>query len=324
MKNKFWIFITIALLISACQREDFFEDLDPETGSFVEDDFGSNDTANDHPSDDHSHGNDGEAILTTYRINGDGIDKIKDHNVSTKYQSFQQDYAKHLAIWEFVTRLIPYEFRGRLAEFEVFHGEDELLGYVAPINDGDLSRWKFALAIDAAKNLEQIDFKDFFTFVVIHEYGHVLTLNETEIKTNFSNCNTFEIQEGCPNTNSYIHQNFQIGWSDIYEEHQQLNEEEVYEFYQKYQERFSSDYAATNPGEDIAEVFTFFITTEEAPRGNTIADQKIKAMYDRPFLVNLRNKIRQNPTVRTLKADSWLNHPLRKRFKIGKHQHAGS
>jgi len=320
MKNKFWIFITLALVISACQGEDYFEDNRPDTGSLVEDDFGSDDPASDNPSHDHDHGNDGEAVLTTYRINGDDIDKIKDHNVAPKYQSFQQDYARHLEIWQFVTRLIPYEFRGRLVEFEVFHGENELLGYVAPLNDGDLSRWKFALAIDAAKDLEQIDFKDFFTYVVIHEYGHVLTLNEGEIKTEYTNCNTFETQEGCPKTNSYIYQNFQIGWSDIYEEFLQLNEREIIDFYEKYQERFSSDYAATNPGEDIAEVFAFFITTEEAPRGNTIADQKIKAMYDQPYLVELREKIRQNPTVRSLKAGSWLDHPLHKQFKIGKHQ----
>ncbi len=324
MKNKFWIFITLALVISACQREDYFEDISPDTGSFVEDDFGSDDTANDDHPGNHDHGSDGEAVLTTYRINGDDLDKIKDHNVAAKYQSFQQDYAKHLDMWQFVTRLLPYEFRGRLIEFEVFHGENELLGYVAPINDGDLSRWKFALAIDAANNLEQIDFKDFFTYVVIHEYGHVLTLNEEEIKTNYTNCNTFETQEGCPKINSYIYRNFQIGWSDIYEEFRQLAEEDIIDFYEKYKERFSSDYAATNPGEDIAEVFAFFITTEEAPRGNTIADQKIKAMYDRPYLVELRNKIRKNPAVRSLKAGSWLDNPLRKQFKIGKHQHLGT
>lgn len=319
MKNKFWIFITLAFLVSACQQEDYFEDLDPTTGSFVEE---SPETgSNDQPSGDHEHGNDGEAALTNYRISGDDIDKIRDYDVAAKYLPYQQDYAKHLAIWQFVTRLLPYELRSRLIEFEVFHGEGDLLGYVAPINGNDLSRWKFALAIDAANNLEEIDFKDFFTYVVIHEYGHVLTLNEAEIKTNYNNCNTFEIGEGCPNTTAYINQNFQIGWKDIYDEFLQLKEEEIGDFYEKYQDRFSSDYAATNPGEDVAEVFAFFITSETPPKGNSIADQKIKAMYNRPYLVEIRNKIRQSPTVRTLRAGSWLKNPLYKQLKIGKHQH---
>ncbi len=322
MKNKFWIFITLALVVSACQREDYFDDLDPATDSFQEDDAGNDtDDSNDHPPGDHDHGSDNDAPLTTYRITGDDIDKIKDHNVAPQYQSFQQDYAKHIEMWEFVTRLLPFEIRGRLAEFEVFHGEGELLGYVAPINDNDLSRWKFALAIDAANNLDEINFKDFFTYVVIHEYGHVLTLNEEEVNTNFNNCNTFEIGEGCPRTNSYINQNFLIGWDDIYDEFQLLQEEELFDFYDKYQDRFSSDYAATNPGEDVAEVFAFFITSETPPNGNSIADQKIKSMYNQPDLVELRNKIRQSPTVRALRAGSWLENPLRNRFKIGKHQH---
>lgn len=322
MKNKFWIIITLALVVSACQRENYFADLDPGTDPFVEDDFGSNETSNDDDWDDHQHGSDGETVLTTYRINGDDIDKIKDYNVSNKYQPFQQDYARHLEIWQFVTRLLPYEFRSRLVEFEIFHGEDELLGYVAPINGNDLSRWKFALAIDAANNLEEINFKDFFTYVVIHEYGHILTLNEQEIKNDFNQCNTFEIQEGCPTSTSYINQNFQIGWADIYEEFQGLNENELGDFYNKYQSRFPSDYAATNPGEDVAEVFAFFITSETPPRGNSIADQKIKSMYQQPYLVDLRDKIRQAPAVRALRAGSWLKNPIRNKFKIGKHKHA--
>ncbi len=322
MKNKFWIFIILALVVSACQREDYFDDLDPETGSFVGDNSGTDtDGSNDQPPHDHDHGGDSDATLTTYRITGDDIDKIKDYNVEDKYKFFQQDYAKHLEMWQFVTRLLPNEIRGRLVEFEVFHGEGELLGYVAPINNNDLSRWKFALAIDAANNLDEINFKDLFTYVVIHEYGHVLTLNEEEVKTNYNNCTTFEIGEGCPTTNSYINQNFQIGWEDIYDEFQQLNEDEIFDFYDKYKDRFSSDYAATNPGEDVAEVFAFFITSESPPQGNSIADQKIKSMYNQPDLVELRNKIRQSPTVRALNAGSWLENPLRKKFKIGNHQH---
>ncbi len=321
MKNKFWIFITLALVVSACQRNDYFEELRPENDSFLEDDFGDNGTSGEDDWNDHQHGDDGETVLTTYRITGDDIDKIRDYQVTGKYLAFQQDYAKHLAIWELVTRLIPGEYRSRLVEFEIFHGENELLGYVAPVNEGDLSRWKFALAIDAAENLEEVNFKDFFTYVVIHEYGHVLTLNEQEINSDYTSCNTFTIQEGCPKTAAYINQNFQIGWADIYDEFQGLNENQIEDFYKKYQNRFSSPYAATNPGEDVAEVFAFFITTENPPRGNSIADQKIQSMYDQPYLTELRNKIRQAPAVRALKPGSWLENPMRNKFRIGKHQH---
>ena len=137
--------------------------------------------------------------------------KLRDYNVGTDLKSFQQDYAKHFEMWNFVIRLLPENQRARLEQFEVFHGGGELLGYVEPIEEGDLSRWKFALAIDAANQLEEINLKDLFTYVSIHEYGHVVTLNETQINSGQNNCNEFNPDEGCATSNSFINQVYKIG-----------------------------------------------------------------------------------------------------------------
>ncbi len=75
MKNKFWIFITLALVVSACQQEDYFEALDPGTDSYVEDDFRKDKTFIDADWNEHENGNDGKTVLTTYRITGDNIGK---------------------------------------------------------------------------------------------------------------------------------------------------------------------------------------------------------------------------------------------------------
>lgn len=66
----------------------------------------------------------------------------------------------------------------------------------------------------------------------------------------------------------------------------------IYEFYDKYQDQFVSDYAATNPGEDIAETYRVFVM-EDKPEGNSIRDQKIKFMYEFEELVKIRQNIRQ-------------------------------
>ena len=84
-----------------------------------------------------------------------------------------------------------------------------------------------------------------------------------------------------------------MGWKDIYAEFENLYEDELEDFYKKYKSRFVSDYAASNPGEDVAEVFAFFIIEPEVPAGNSIADQKIKMMYQNPEMVELRNNIRE-------------------------------
>jgi len=316
MKSKLWIFIALAITISSCQKEDYFTepDFDTEFGDQLTDD----DYTDHNDSHNHDHGTNGQ--LTTYQIQGDELSKIKDFDVNNNLLPFQQDYQKHLDMWNFTTRLIPIDYRGRLAEFEVFHGGGELLGYVEPINTNDLSRWRFALAIDAAEKLDEIDFQDLFTYVTVHEFGHVVTLNESQINAGANFCTGFETQEGCTLPQSYINALYELGWADIYNEFQSTGQNDPFAFYEKYRDRFVSDYAATNPGEDIAEVFTFFITESEKRTGNTIADQKVNLMYEFEELVEMRDQMRQSVPVLALRPGSWATNPLRKQFRIGKEQ----
>ena len=173
------------------------------------------------------------------------------------------------------------------------------------------------LAIEQAQNIEDIDFSNFFTYLTVHEYGHVLTLNETQVNVNQNNCPAYHTGEGCSNGNSYINQLYELGWADIAHELQDGQGSE--DLYNRYSDRFVSDYAATNPGEDIAEVFAEFIT-KPRPGGNSIANQKVNQLYQRPELVDLRNKIIQNnPTLVSdgVATRSWTN---KFKFKCG-HKH---
>lgn len=336
MKKQFWIYLIIAIVSVSCQKENFYdedfsndgiENFDDDNGnSGNDDDFDfdddENDTGNnddDNQGNDDGHNHDGEeGSLTLYKVTGDDISKIKDFDVPESLKPFQQDYAKHIQMWEFTARLIPIEYRDKIAEFEVFHGGGQLLGYVAPVDENDLSKWKFALGIDSAEELETIDFKDMFTYTTLHEYGHVLTLNDEQVEVmNESNCGTYFTGEGCSKANSYINRLVELGWADILDE---AKGADPYEIYEKYQDRFLTDYAATNPGEDIAEVFTWFITLEDKPAATTMANKKVRLLYEFPELVEMRSRIRQNETVQALRAGSWLTNPLQKRFRVGKHK----
>jgi|TARA_Y100000310_G_scaffold253216_1_gene260037 hypothetical protein len=75
------------------------------------------------------------------------------------------------------------------------------------------------------------------------------------------------------------------------EEFEDESYEESDKFYSKYEERFITDYASTNPEEDIAESFTAFIL-EEKPQSASIAKQKILFFYEFEGLINLRKVIR--------------------------------
>ncbi|MGB1240943.1 MAG: hypothetical protein ACPG49_00370 [Chitinophagales bacterium] len=288
-------FTTIFIVFTACNKERFEFD---ENGDFVDQ---AGDFLEDYEGDDGS--------LTLYRINGNEITKTKDFKVKKKYRSFQEDVATHQAIWDYFTGLIPANARMEIVEFEIFHGEGDLLGYVAPLDDRDLSKWRMGLAIDAVQgNLNNINLNTDFTYTMIHELGHVLTLDHTQINVsiNSGSCGAFHIDEGCSRPDSYINELFNIGWTDIIGEFNSLkNDNDIYDFYLDYEDRFVTEYAASNPAEDVAEVFAVFVTSNQVPKGNSIADQKVKAMYGHPELVKLRNEIRQSSTVRAMKAGSW-------------------
>ena len=303
MKKHFAMLLVFAFAIFSCNRNDDLYD------EFIDDSTWIDDSGSD---DDQDSGEEGS--LTLYEVRGDVLVKVKDYAVPSHLLPYQQNQAKHQQMWEFVTRLIPLEERGNIAEFEVFHGGDDLAGYVSPLDENDLSQWRFGLAIDIAEKLESIDFQEFFTLVTIHEYGHVLTLNDRQVRvSNPDACNNFFTGEGCSNPNSYINRLFELGWKDIFHEWDEENPEKLYD---KYPNRFVSEYAATNPGEDIAEVFTFFVARANRPNGNTLADQKINLLYEFPELVEVRRKMRNNAVIRSARSTDWIHRSHYKNVRI--------
>lgn len=319
--------LAVLVFFTACKKEEFdfdnkYEDTEwvDEAGAF-DDGF---DQSNDTDFGDDTGETSGDGTLTTYKIDGDNITKIKDYTVSNNLLSFQQDKQKHQEMFSYYTRLIPAKYRTKITEFVVFHGGGELGGYVAPIDENDLSQWKMGLAIDLSGDLNNIDVQEEFAYVTIHEFGHVLTLSDEQVAVgDDGNCTTFHTGEGCSFRESYINELYKLGWKDIYPEFQNIETQEESEaFYTKYQDRFVTDYAATNPGEDVAEVFAVFVTQDEQPTGASIADQKVRLMYNYPELVDLRNSIRKDPVLRAMQPGSWKK--IGCKHKHGKkHQHVG-
>jgi len=85
------------------------------------------------------------------------------------------------------------------------------------------------------------------------------------------------------------------------------SEDQVYEFYQDYTDEFLTEYAATDPTEDIAESFAHFVLFDMPDQAETIAEEKIVFFYDFPKLVSLRNTLRHNIEQ---KDPTFFSHPL--------------
>lgn len=250
---------------------------------------------------------DGENVdpFIVYEIEGDDIALVELRDVEIDdLATLQADEETHLAMWELFVALIPATEREWFSQYMVFtDGFEETMAYVEPDPDQP-DRW--ILALDIA----DIDNRDEFVYTIVHEYGHVLTLNQTQVPLDeeayFGDdeafeaaaeaCNRFFTGEGCSLPTSYIDAFFHRFWVDLHEENIAIDPEDVdalADFYDAYADQFVSEYAATNPGEDIAESWTRFVLSPR-PSGRSIADQKVLFFYEYPELVALREAIATN------------------------------
>ena len=245
--------------------------------------------------------------LVTYKVDGDTIKDPVYDTVPVNLENYQHNTLAHQKIWDFFTGVIPVDQRTMVADFVLYtDGASESLGAVQQTDDPQ--DWMFEMDLIDGGN-----FPDLAT-TVIHEFAHLLTLNDSQVTTDFpvfeafdnhqifdreaALCPNYFIQEGCSNPDSYLNTFFYRFWPDIFAEWQAINAETdqdlldqaLSHFYQKYTGQFVSEYAATSPSEDVAETFMYFIFVP-IPTSTTIAAQKILFFYEYPELVALRGRI---------------------------------
>jgi len=249
-----------------------------------------------------------ETYLVTYTLDGDALNKAHLENVPENLKDEQSDRSTHEAIWNYFVAIIPPEQRNMLSEFSIFtDGKGNYLAAVAQTSN-DPKHW-----ILQADILDSASYYN-LTYTLIHEQGHLLTLTADQTPPDLavfnnpddqdiydreaSTCPQYFTGEGCSSPDSYINEFFNRFWTDFYEEWQAIDleeDEDVYyekldEFYRTYKDQFLTDYAPTNPAEDIAESWAFFVLSPK-PELKSIADEKILFFYEYPELVQIRQNI---------------------------------
>ena len=294
LKKIIWItvFTTAILFFNSCEKEDTI--LPQHSEENIKDD-----KDNDNNGQQSNNKNEGE--ITLYSVANGKLTKTTDYKVTGTDLDFQNDVEKHNQIWELVKKVVPLNQLEKMSEFMIYNGNSSgTAGYVVE-KTKDLSKWQMGIAIDFAFQ-GGFNHQGELAYTIIHEFGHILTLNDNQLNASISesNCKNYFPGEGCAKKESYINELFQNYWKDIADEHSNaLNDQNAQEeFYSKYSDRFVTNYASTNPGEDVAEVFATFVTKKEKPSGATIAEKKILLMYNRSELVDFRNHIRKNLKLR--------------------------
>ena len=247
-------------------------------------------------------------FLVDYAVTGDEIKNPHFESVAKNLIAEQKDHGTQENIWKYFTRLIPHDQRALLTGFSVF--TDGKYNLLASVNQSENDPTKWELNVDIADSNQ----KTSLTFTLIHEFGHLLTLNPTQVNVSLpvynhpddhhihdaevAACLQYFTGEGCSNSDSYINMFFERFWTDFYAEWQKIDaiknedtrQSKLDDFYQTYQDQFVSDYAPTSPAEDIAESWAFFILAPK-PESTSIANEKILFFYEYPELVALRSQI---------------------------------
>ncbi|MBO3698447.1 hypothetical protein [Roseivirga sp. E12] len=272
--TKHLLFLFFALLsvsIVSCDRED-------------EDDEYPNDQADQTKS---------SGLVARYSVSGNTLSLIESGPAASGFynQTRQNEF------WNFFTNLIPSDARQVMKELELFADPDDgTAAYVSPINDNDLSLWIMGHNLDFIWDDNNQFVPGESAYTSIHEIAHLLTLDNNQVNVGNSGCSSFHTGEGCSNTDSYINQFYNQFWADIYGELQSIDQQDfgaLFAFYNKYQDRFVTEYAATNPGEDIAESFATYVLAD-APSEKDIVNRKMSFFDGFPELVNLKARIKGN------------------------------
>ena len=242
-----------------------------------------------------------DIIIALYNVHDGNEIKYKPFNQHTIEDLSKEDIQKHKIIWERVKKILPQNCLKKIVSFAI--STDGKAGEIAHIISLDQNNEKFRLAIDIkdsfakdgtlAKELDK---------TIIHELGHILTLNDSQVtKNSLYNEFTYITDKGITKQNSYLNQFYNEFWENIYKEWEKADisqidesgEDGLIKFYDNHIDEFVSEYASTNPEEDIAESFMSFIV-EDKPVENNIATQKVLFFYRFKELLNLRKEIRSN------------------------------
>lgn len=195
----------------------------------------------------------------------------------------------HKHLWDFFRKIVGESTAtDSVLSFEIYDDPEVDTAAAVWRSSHDPNKWHVAIN-EAFKG----DRKD-LVHTIVHEYAHILTLSGRQVAVGDGRCQRFRLDEGCAGEHSYIQRFHARFWAQFKERipaNDGDNDVEVDRFYARNTTKFVSDYAATNPAEDIAESFTHFVL-RPIPTGSSEQVSKIRFFYEFPELVLLRDRMR--------------------------------
>ena len=225
------------------------------------------------------------SIISNFDIENDLRIEYNEIPFVTTENLSKEELGYYERVWDFIKNILPEEGLRNFKRITFStDGPDEILAYVVAI-DEEGSDWLLSIDPIDQRNSD----KELFLETILHEYYHYVTLNSSQVKyTDIQTTKTYNEEGMVSKKESYINDFYNRFWKHILNEKQSIPDSEYF-FYRHFDD-FVTEYATTNPSEDICESFAYFVLYEK-PTGNTIAEQKVLFFYDYPEMVSLRDEL---------------------------------
>ncbi len=200
------------------------------------------------------------------------------------------------AVEAYVWNALPPDTRSRVSRLELFvistAAADPSDGTVTENDDG--ATW--TLSLDEGEGESAVlgggeSDREVFDEVIAHETAHVLSLNQDQ-RSDGVIAGRYSDDEGPFSDSSYLNQFYQAFWKGHYPDWSADSARGLAsDVYDRHPDSFVTEYAATDPSEDFAESFAYFVldrrSTSQTERG-----AKLRFFYRFPELVKDRELMR--------------------------------
>jgi hypothetical protein len=253
--------------------------------------------------------------IAVYLVKGGDFKRTYTPVVPERLQKFQDDIALHKKLWDYVVEIVPESVLSLLTNFAVYTDRQD----VKSTMQASYSPPYQSLRVD----LFDLGGTSSMTQSLIHETGHFITINTSQIKymvsswgSGFNALNDLEsfrrAQKDCSYIYDYGHCAAPGSYLDLFyikfwkerhnyeayligrtADHGKDTSQLTEQLLKDYPDEFLSSYAATNVNEDIAVSFERFVLGPK-PFDDSIAHQKVLFFYEFPELVVFRQQVIQN------------------------------
>jgi len=193
-------------------------------------------------------------------------------------------------VWDLVCSILPEENRKKITQFQLFtDGASNILAYTSPIRDeeGRADNTRFSISIDYYDVYDENGVpRDWskLTYTILHEYGHVLLEDETQID--------LSVSKDTHDPAGFITGSFRKAFYDKFWRDLSTSASAVSD-YEKNPTHYVSRYGANYFHEDIADTFAVFLLGGK-PAGDTVAEEKLNFFWADADMVALRTAVREN------------------------------